>query len=244
MNARRLAALERRAAALLPPGVAVAAALPGDPASLDPAERMGIARAVPARQAEFAGGRAAARLAQLRLHGMAAPVPMGPDRAPVWPEGLAGSITHAEGLCLAAVARSGVLLGLDLEPDLPLPEEIRGEVLSGGEAGGLDGLQARCVFSAKESVFKALYSRVGHVFGFDAVRVVLTATGFSARLLADLGPFPAGLSLQGGCSAEDGLILTTLVVAENAGGFTPRRHCLSDQWRDNGDPRGIFLEQR
>ena len=28
-----------------------------------------------------------------------------------------------------------------------------------------------------------------------------------------------------------------------SGGFTPRRPCLSDQWRNNGDPRGIFENQ-
>lgn len=213
-DAHRLAALERRAAALLPPGVAVAAALPADPAGLDPVESAAIARAIPARQAEFAGGRAAARLAQLRLWERWGPVPMGPDRAPVWPAGLVGSITHAEGLCLAAVARAGARpgLGLDLEPAQPLPDDVRAEVLSGGEPEGLTGVQARLVFSAKECVFKTLYPQVGFVFGFDAVHVALSETTFAARLLAPLGPFPEGLRLTGRLSLGDGLILTALAL--------------------------------
>jgi 4'-phosphopantetheinyl transferase EntD len=34
------------------------------------------------------------------------PIPMGRDRAPVWPEGVVGSISHSDAFCLAAVARS------------------------------------------------------------------------------------------------------------------------------------------
>ena len=206
----RLARLGAQAAALFPRTVVVGAAAPCDPATLHPDERAAIARAVPARQREFAGGRAAARIAQHHLGRVPGPVPMGPDRAPVWPAGLRGTITHAAGLCLAAVsAAPGIAaLGLDLEEDVPLPPEVMAEVLGPDETG----LPPRLVFSAKETVFKALYPTVGAVFGFDAVRIRLSGGGFSAETLVALGPLPAGLRLSGRVWRGEGLILTALAV--------------------------------
>lgn len=210
----RLAALARRAVSLFPDSVAVGASPPVDPTTLHPDERAGIIAAIPRRQAEFAGGRAAARAAQIRLRGHALPVPMGPDRAPVWPSDLRGSITHADGLCLAVVTDDPAIrgLGLDLEPDAPLPPEIRAEVLGGGESPGLSGHDARAVFSAKEAVFKALYPQVGHVFGFDAVQVALHADGFSAVLRIPLGPLLAGTGLSGRIWRGEGLLLSAITV--------------------------------
>jgi 4'-phosphopantetheinyl transferase EntD len=205
----RLARLVGRAAALFPPSVAVAGAGPCDPATLHPAERAAIARAVLSRQREFAGGRAAARMAQRQLGLVPRPVPMGPDRAPLWPPGLCGAITHAEGLCLAALTADPLVaaIGLDLEADAPLPPDVASEVLGPAE-GQLPG---RLVFSAKETVFKALHATVGATFGFDAVRIALHEARFTAETLVALGPIPAGTRLSGRFWRGEGLILTALV---------------------------------
>lgn len=193
---------------LLPPGTGIGAARPADPALLHPEERAAIARAVPARQREFAGGRLAARLALARLGLPEAPIAMGADRAPIWPDGLHGSITHAAGLCLAAVSADPALagLGIDLEPDEALPPDLIPEILLPEERD----LPARLVFSAKEAVFKALYPIVGHVFGFDAVRLRLDARSFTAETCQPLGPIPIGTCLTGGYWRGEGLILTAL----------------------------------
>jgi len=206
----RLHALGARAAGLFPPSVIVAAALPCDPGNLMAAERPAIARAILARQREFAGGRAAARIALHQVTGRTLAVPMGPDRAPVWPAGLRGSITHAAGLCLAAATADPTIqaLGLDLEQDAPLPAGTEPAILLGDEIGQ----NPRAVFSAKETVFKALYPLVGHVFGFDAVRITLGDGRFVAETRHALGPVPAGLRLAGRVWVGDGLILTTLAV--------------------------------
>lgn len=210
MSDPALQALGQRAAALLPRAVVVAAARPCDPATLHAEERAGIAAAIPARQREFAGGRAAARIAQHVLTGAARPVLMGPDRAPVWPQGLRGAITHAGDLCLSAVTDDPAIaaLGIDLEPDDPLPPEVLAEVLLPGD----DPQHARLVFSAKETVFKALYPRVGHVFGFDAVRITLSEGRFTATTVAPLGPVPTGAELSGRFWWGEGLILTALAL--------------------------------
>jgi len=206
--------LAQVAQALFPPGVTVAGAAPCDPVGLHPEERPGIARAVPARQREFAGGRRAAALAQAALGLGPRLVPMGLDRAPVWPQGLRGTITHHGGLCLAAVTAGPWDLGLDLEPDAPLPPEALAEVLHPCDRG-----DPRAVFSAKEAVYKALYPRVRAVFGFDAVRVVIADAGFTATMLHPLGPVPEGSVLNGRLARVDGLILTALAypLAGSAG---------------------------
>lgn len=204
------AAAAAQLAALLPGWAAVGASGPADPATLHPDEATAIDRAVPARRREFAGGRAAARQALRALTAIAPPVPMGPDRAPLWPPGIVGSIAHADGLCLAAVARAADCtgLGIDIETDGPLPAEAVAEVLLPGEDTGA----GRLVFAAKEAVFKALYPRVGTVFGFDAVRIALGPDTFSARTLIPLGPCPGGRTLTGRHIRTHGLILTALAL--------------------------------
>lgn len=200
--------LARHATRLFPPGVALAGAAPCDPATLHPIEGAGIARATPARQREFAGGRAAVRAAQVALGLAPRPVPMGADRAPVWPPGLRGTIAHHADLCLAAVTADPWDLGLDLEPDAPLPPEVWAEVLGAGD----DATDRRAVFAAKEAVFKALYPRVRAIFGFDAVRIALTGDGFIATTLHPLGPVPPGTILTGGLLRAGGMIVTALAL--------------------------------
>jgi 4'-phosphopantetheinyl transferase EntD len=205
-----LARVRARVQALLPAGVGTGVAPPCDPCTLHPVEAAVIAGALPARQREFAGGRAAVREALLALGRPSQPVPMGADRAPVWPPGLRGTITHAAGLCLAAVTADPRCrgLGMDLEEDAPLPAEVLPEVLGQGEGD----LHPRLVFSAKESVFKALYPQVGHVFGFDAVRIAAGPATFVAETRCALGPIPAGARLSGRLWRGEGLILTALAV--------------------------------
>lgn len=195
---------------MLPATVAVGASGPCDPAGLHPSEAACIARALPARQREFAGGRAGLRAAQSALKLAPLPVPMGPDRAPLWPPGLRGSLTHAQGLCLAVLtADPGIrALGLDLEADAPLPPEVLAEVVQPDDGD----LPPPVVFSVKEAVFKALYPQVRQVFGFDAVRVSAAPGGFRAETRLPLGPLAAGARVSGRLWRGEGLILTVLCL--------------------------------
>ncbi len=175
-------------------GVSVAT---DDPGALYPQEAAAMARAVPQRRAEFTGGRIAARQALGGLGLAPVALPVGPGRAPVWPEGLCGSITHSEGLCLAVAGRSRTwqALGVDIEPDSPLDPLLIPEICLHGDLDTVPSvaqpLQARRVFSAKEAVFKALYPRTGVMFGFHGLRVDL-GHGI-ARLAAhpETAPIPA-----------------------------------------------------
>src|SRR5215469_16812348 len=75
---------------------------------LRPAEAAIVARAVEKRRAEFATGRACAHAALDAWGAPDAPLLPGPDRAPLWPDGFVGSISHARGACAAVAAPRAV----------------------------------------------------------------------------------------------------------------------------------------
>ena len=208
----RLAAMAR---GLLPPGVAVAAA---DPRQLYPLlAGEALPGAVPARLREFSAGRHAARAAMAALDAPIAAIPPGDDRAPIWPAGVTGSITHSAQACLAAVARQGLTdgLGLDLEEDAPLeaalwPEICRPEELA--RLGDTPGLQARLIFAVKEAAYKAQYVRSATLFGFDGLSVTLTDGGFSARFIRPVAPFAADEVLQGKWARAEGHVLVACLL--------------------------------
>jgi 4'-phosphopantetheinyl transferase EntD len=152
-------------------------------------ERAAVARAVPSRQQEFAAGRVLARRALRRLRGVESPIPANPDRTPRWPAGVVGTLTHTRGLCVAAVALAGdvLALGLDAEEATPLEPELWPLVVRANERAWLrgDGLRAKHLFSAKESVYKAQHGLTGTLLDFTDVELDgLEAPGaFTARLL-------------------------------------------------------------
>ncbi|MCA2011857.1 4'-phosphopantetheinyl transferase superfamily protein [Cereibacter sphaeroides] len=182
------------------PGLSVGIA-PIGVVALMGSEAEAMARAVPSRVAEFSGGRTAARIAI----GREVAIPMGPDRAPIWPEGLHGSITHAGGWALAVTGQG--MIGADLELDEDLPDEIRETVLLPEERGA-DGRQARLIFSAKECVYKAQYPVTRQLFGFETFAVTLGDGTFRAVWQRDVEPFSAGQSVEGRFAIGGGFILT------------------------------------
>ena len=121
----------------------------------------------------------------LRAYGVAdTTVPIGADRAPQWPHGFVGSITHTARFAAVAVmprsmARS---VGIDAECELVFGQEqlVRKyclvdqefDTLYGGDSSlSATQISALC-FSAKEAVFKCLYSLVNHYFDFTCVRIM------------------------------------------------------------------------
>ena len=197
---------------LFPPDVAIAvcAVAAADPGSLWPEESTAITGAVPHRLAEFAAGRTAARAALAALGHAPVALPMGQDRAPIWPGSIAGSIAHAAGIAIA-VARHGGPLGVDVEADAPLPPDLWPVITSPAERAALpDGDTGHLiaqVFVGKEALFKAQDPKARTMFGFDAVHLTLAKTGFDAKFLTEAGAFRPGDIIQGRLSVAEGLIL-------------------------------------
>ncbi len=160
---------------------------------------LGPPGASPVRRAEFAAGRAAATIAMRAIGWPDAPIPMGDDRAPVWPAGLTGSISHTRTVCLAIVApvHAASALGLDIEPEHALSPDLWDEVCLPAErrliATAPDpAAMATLIFCAKEAVYKAQYPWTRQMFGFDRLAVVIGADHFAATFLAPTGTIPAG----------------------------------------------------
>ena len=126
---------------------------------------------------------------------------MDEERLPIWPSGWLGCITHSNGRAVAAVANAehSRLLGIDVEKliDPALVDGIgalvtlEGELamLTGrifGDAPGYSLSQALTIlFSAKESLYKALDPDVRRFMDFSAARINAWVPGLLDLLLVE-----------------------------------------------------------
>ncbi len=159
-------------------------------AGLFPEESAAISKAVSSRRQQYTAGRCLARDAWQRLG--QAPVALLNDehRVPIWPAGVIGTITHTHVWCAVAVARRDEVFGLgaDVEAATALelglwervcrPEER--EFLR-AQPAALAGLLGKAIFSAKESIYKALYPSVRSFLDFQAMRIELTPPAAGVR---------------------------------------------------------------
>lgn len=195
-----------------------------DPAhTLLPEETQFVAKAVPGRQEEFGTVRACARRALAGLGVPPVPILRSPRGAPQWPAGLVGSMTHCDGYRAAAVARSEDVssLGIDAEPNGPLPDGVLEVISLPGERTWIRELEARqpeiswgrLLFSAKESVFKTWYPLTGQELDFTEaeLEVCPSTRTFSARLLIPLAAPHSGLrTFTGRWTANSRLVVTAI----------------------------------
>lgn len=82
--------------------------------------------------------------------------------APVWPDTIVGSLAHDDGVAVAAIGCSSDYraLGVDVEPALGLPEDIRALVRHKADRtpeSAESALMDRLLFCAKEAVYKAVF---------------------------------------------------------------------------------------
>lgn len=203
------AALTEAMAAIAPPGVRTGCRLIGDAdeAHLLPEE----ARSIPARQPAMRRASGAARwvahrlLADIGIANVA--IPRAPSGAPVWPDGIIGSLAHDDDMAVAAVAPVGriVSLGIDVEPAQPLPDDIFAIVATGADRTGAADrrLAGRILFCAKEAVYKAAYPLDREILGYEDIAVDLdagratTKTGRKVRLAYCVAPRVVVLAFVG-----------------------------------------------
>jgi 4'-phosphopantetheinyl transferase EntD len=155
-------------AALFPAAVAAAELrTAGDAASLLQAEKLGLERAATERVQEFAAGRMCARRALAAMGIEHFPLCAGPDRAPIWPTQVVGSITHTRGFCAAVVAQRSRFRGLGLDAEIvdAVQPRLWRSVCSASEWQLLMDLPewqrpraAALIFCAKEAFYKCMHS--------------------------------------------------------------------------------------
>ena len=160
------------------------------------------ARSIPSRQPPMRRASGAARwiarglLADMGLNDVA--VLRGSSGAPVWPQGITGSLAHDDEMAVAAVAPIGHIasLGIDVEPALPLPDEIFPLVATTADRTDATDrrLAGRILFAAKEAVYKAAYPLDREVLDYEDISVdldagaAMTKTGRKARLVYCAAP--------------------------------------------------------
>jgi len=174
-------------------GVSLVVSAPRDPEGLCSfSEEARLAEVMQVhRKSEFLTGRSAACEALAGCGGPVCAIPQGERGEPIWPAGYRGSITHTKGLVAAAcmaqthpvfvpAALNGtevlhqkkiLAVGIDLEgAGRKLSDAAWQHILSDEDARRLAGIAdprlQLVVFSAKESLYKALYPLCGEFFGF------------------------------------------------------------------------------
>jgi len=220
--ARQQGASEAVIEELLPAGVVGATSRSDEQQEpLFPEEAALVARAIPARQREFATGRSCARRALRRLQVADVPILSGRRREPLWPAGIVGSITHCTGYRAAAVARASdaAAIGIDAEQHAPLPAGVLERISLAEERSWLATAPAglhwdRLLFSAKESVLKACFTLLQRAPVFSQLLLQFDPgrAAFLAQLLMERESAPLPHHLQGRYLVRDGLIVTAVIV--------------------------------
>ncbi|MEU4932398.1 4'-phosphopantetheinyl transferase superfamily protein [Streptomyces yokosukanensis] len=225
---------------LLPEGARAREAFgPDGSAVLHPEEAALVATATEGRREEFTTVRGCARRAMTDLGLPPAPVLSGRRNVPQWPVGVVGSMTHCAGYRAAALARDTdlVAVGIDAEPNRPLPQGVLETIALPGElawarspvAGAERVCRDRLLFSAKEAVYKTWFPLVGTELDFQDARLSVRTDADSLRrgtfraevLRPAAGPDGRPVTGFGGrWLADRGLVVTAIAVPAPGGAGT------------------------
>lgn len=168
-----------------------------------------VAKAAPKRRREFALGRACARSALEKLGYRDVVIGRGANGAPLWPQGLTGSITHTRDYAAAVVGEKRCFsgIGVDAERVGGVTQDLWLRLFDDAERDHLMGLDeadrgpvATLIFSAKEACYKA-WGGTG-ALGFREIRVTPGNNRFTA--------IRAGEILRGRYAVDADLVLTAV----------------------------------
>jgi len=180
--------------------------------------------ASPKAREQFLRGRAAAHMSLRQIGRDCSAIGRGERGRPLWPTGVVGSISHSADTAIAATALVTEVrgIGIDLESLMPLrAANILSRIALPSEAQWVSSdaelFQQRLVllFSAKESIYKALYPLTNTFFGFHDAELVwnevtMSMTGVLLKNLS--GEFPAGYSVNVDCVVEPKFVFTAVVI--------------------------------
>ena len=143
-------------------------------------EREQVAAAIDKRQQEYFHSRQLARELMQQLGYKPQAIPTGADRAPLWPEGLIGSLSHNDRYCAAALAPKNTAtgLGLDIETCGRIGRPLWRNLFTDTEQAWLETLpesaqhnETTALFSIKEAFCKYQHPQTHQWVGFRDVEV-------------------------------------------------------------------------
>ncbi len=206
---------------LFPSGAVVVAARTADGEfPLHPSEAEFIARAAPKRRRDFAAGRHCARRALAQLGIADFVLRAAPDRVPLWPAGVVGSISHTTDFCLAVVAETGIAAGIGVDAEVlgDVGEHLWPRICTPRERDWLESLDAArrpraatLIFSVKEALYKCQYPLTREWLGFHDL---------------EIEP-PASVAAAGGIFVR---ATRPLMLASHAPPRLPCRYAVQERW--------------
>ncbi|WP_280538909.1 4'-phosphopantetheinyl transferase superfamily protein [Chromohalobacter sp. 11-W] len=190
-----------------------------------------LATAIAKRRGEFLAGRLCAREALYAATGRVEVPGIAADRAPCWPEGTLGSITHSGGFAAAMAAPRDAWQGLGLDAETLLSparaERLAPQILTPEEHAwckrldhDAQALFTTLAFSSKESLFKALYPLIGVRFYFQDAALIdwHPVTGHITlqlrRTLCD--GWASGVTLEGQYTETASRLLSLVAIPSNS----------------------------
>jgi len=147
---------------------------------LTAAELQSVSHCAAKRIQDFAAGRLCARRALQEFGIVGFSLLSAPDRQPIWPTSMVGSITHTEGYSAAVAGRGGRIrgLGVDSESVRSVHEELWSRICNAAELERLRTLPAdralacaALTFAAKEAFYKAQFPLTGEWIEFEEVTI-------------------------------------------------------------------------
>ncbi|CBL47051.1 phosphopantetheinyl transferase [gamma proteobacterium HdN1] len=184
-----------------------------------------IERAVEKRRREFRASRHSAHEALSVFEHNDFRLLPGGGRAPQWPAGIVGAVTHTGQFCAVAIAAAQECrgLGIDAEQNSPLSDELKQMICTPSEQAWVTEQEAagklwvsKLIFSAKESVHKVYYPLNQYTLDFlDAELVIdLAACSFHARILKPVVNASVPIhSLKGRFFVDDQLVYSAIFYA-------------------------------
>lgn len=135
------------------------------------------------RQNEFIAGRVLARRGLASFGINKCEIPRSNNGSPVWPEGICGSISHKQNLCVVLLADISVYraLGVDIEKEQSLPPAVWKYFITPCEYDqGIDepfNRVSNLIFSCKEAAYKCLQPTLAIPIPFHEIEVRLIVKG-------------------------------------------------------------------
>ncbi len=185
-----------------------------------------IKNSVVKRRAEFLAGRYTAQMCLKNLGIESHQILIGQHRNPIWPVNIAASISHSDqvAICAALYKSERTFIGIDFENWLTSESaiEIKNSIIQHQEEKLLKQSSMAfnqaftLAFSAKESLFKALYPAVESYFDFSAAQIIdisLSQNTFTLMLSQNLSTqLKTGTCFSGEFITSEAGVITLLVV--------------------------------
>ena len=140
----------------------------------------------PLRKNAFSSGRYAVHLAQNELELAPAEI-LAIGSRPIWPEGQVAAITHSNDFAAAIVSCDLLSVGMDIEMLGRIKEKLYDKFFTPSELASINEMTdwevETIIFSAKESIYKAIYFMVQRYVKFKEVELTLHFEPVLKRLL-------------------------------------------------------------